>query len=283
MPSGLESKFQITHFPTSKQQYQPSARVLFLRPILGRTSPLNRELNPSFHLTAHKAPEISGRRTPTKGRTGFFVFFVHQLFQTQPPYFTDRARVHVQRPWGAFRLPSALGVVAVRPSIRHPSFQRQRHAWAWWFPFPHLNGTWLPANGPTSTVSNARLANRERRRWDPTYGQTAHLAAGLNFNNQRRSSGNHSESRMDLPWWKPIDGQNFYHIPITAYLSVQLQRAAQRRQDELLRVSCSACHAKQPGFAGSPPPIHGALRARSHAPRRCHSSLTPSSPTCLPA
>ncbi|KAK1855995.1 hypothetical protein CCHR01_01377 [Colletotrichum chrysophilum] len=88
---------------------------------------------------------------------------------------------------------------------------------------------------------------------------------------------------MDLPWGKPIDGQILYHIPITAYPSVQLQRAAQRRQDELLRVSCSACHAKHPRFADSPPPIHGALRARSHAPRRCHSSLTPSSPTCLPA
>ncbi|KAL3298258.1 hypothetical protein RB213_005679 [Colletotrichum asianum] len=144
-------------------------------------------------------------------------------FQTTIPTInSDRARVHVQRPWGAFRLPSAPGVVAVRPGIRHPSFQRQRHVWVWWFPFPHLNGIQFPAKGPTLTVSNARLTNRERRRWDPTYGQTAHLAADLSFNNQRRSSGKHDESRMGLLWWETIYGQNLYHIPITAYPSVQL-------------------------------------------------------------
>ncbi|KAF0325108.1 hypothetical protein GQ607_007729 [Colletotrichum asianum] len=68
--------------------------VLFLRPILGRTSPPNRELNPSFHFTAPKAPEISGRRTSTKGRTGFFVFFVHQLIQTRPTGHASMFNVH---------------------------------------------------------------------------------------------------------------------------------------------------------------------------------------------
>lgn len=54
IPSGLESEFQITYFPTSKQQYQPSARVgtntdrqafQAQRPCSPSSSGLNRSLN----------------------------------------------------------------------------------------------------------------------------------------------------------------------------------------------------------------------------------------------